>query len=231
MSILRLENISKHFIMPDKKSKLEILSDINLTIEKGESISIIGKSGSGKSTLLSIAALIDSPSSGQIYLEDEAISNFSDSYLASLRRSKMGFVFQNSMLLEDFNARENIAFPLRLLKKSKTEINTRVDELLELLELTDRANHRVYEMSGGERQRVAIARAISAKPSLIFADEPTGALDEETSLIIEKTLLSLVSSSSSSLVLVTHNNAFAKLCDRCITLTNKGLVFWKTVLQ
>ena len=225
MSILRLENVSKHFILPDKKTKLEILSDINMEVVKGQSVSIIGKSGSGKSTLLSIAALIDNPSSGHIYINDEEISNFSDSYLAQIRRAKMGFVFQNSMLLEDFNARENIAFPLKLLKMNTTDINNRVDELLEKLDLTQRALHRPYEMSGGEKQRVAIARAIASKPELIFADEPTGALDEESSQIIEKTLLDLVKDSSSTLILVTHNLNFAKLCDTCITLTNKGLVF------
>lgn len=223
-SLLRLENISKSFPSLSGGSDLLILDNLNLEINRGETISITGKSGSGKSTLLSIAALLENPTSGSIFYKEKLVSTLNNKDKVDLRRNAMAFIFQNSLLLEDFSALENVSFPLLVKGVSKKEAFREAENYLEKVGLLARLNHRPKELSGGEKQRVAIARALISKPEIIFADEPTGSLDEESSAIVENLLLEVAKESTHSLLLVTHNNAFASLTQRQYTLTHKGLV-------
>ncbi len=216
--ILEISELSKSFPLPSKK-KLEILSDLNFSVEKGLSVSIVGKSGCGKSTLLQIAASLLKPTSGSVKIEDVEIFKMSEKELCNLRNNKLGFIFQNSLLLEDFTALENIMMPLLINKISKNKAEKRAKELIDLVGLKDRSQHKVQQLSGGEKQRIAIARALSTSPSIIFADEPTGSLDEKNAQFIEDLLLSLVKKEETTLILVTHNNNFADKCDKKYVLT------------
>ena len=216
--ILEIEDLSKSFPLPSKK-KLEILSDLSFSVECGDSVSIVGKSGCGKSTLLQIAASLLKPTSGSIKIDGKEISKMSEKELCSLRNKKMGFIFQNSLLLDDFNAIENIMMPLLIDGVSKSKANQKAEELLNLVGLGDRAKQRVDQLSGGEKQRIAIARSLANSPQIIFADEPTGSLDEKNAGFIEDLLLSLVKKENTTLILVTHNNAFADKCDKKMILT------------
>lgn len=222
--LLKLENVKKSYSSGGKEGLLHVLEDINLTVSSGEVVSITGKSGCGKSTLLSVAALLLEKDGGSIYYDGILTDSLTKKDLPGLRNQKMGFVFQNSLLLEDFNALENVAMPLLVRGMKKQEAYEKAKEYLEKVEMTDRATHRPKEMSGGERQRVAIARALSAEPSIIFADEPTGSLDEATSAIIENLLLDAVRREGRGMVLVTHNNAFASKADRMLTLKQGVLI-------
>jgi ABC-type lipoprotein export system ATPase subunit len=217
-NILEITDLSKSFPLPSK-NKLEILSDLNLCVESGISASIVGKSGCGKSTLLQIAASLLKPTSGSIKIDGKEISKMNEKDLCNLRCSKMGFIFQNSLLLEDFNALENVEMPLLINGESKKSASKRALELIELVGLTDRKSHRVDQLSGGEKQRIAIARSLANSPSIIFADEPTGSLDEKNASFIEDLLLSLVRKENTTLILVTHNNNFADKCDKKFILT------------
>lgn len=220
-NIFRLENISKSF--KTAGGVLEVLSGINLSLDKGESLSIMGRSGSGKSTLLSIAALIDKPTGGEIFYHGRNVTSLKEAALTELRRSTMGFVFQNSLLLDDFSALENVALPLLNLKMGRREAYERSREILASVRMGERLDHRPDALSGGERQRVAIARALAASPEVIFADEPTGALDEESAALVETLLLKEVEERGLSLVLVTHNPQFASRCSRCCRLSHREL--------
>ena len=221
-TVLRLESVCKSFPVAD--GDLEILNDVNLTLSKGESASIVGKSGSGKSTLLYIAALIEKPTSGTVWYSDRDVSSASDASLAALRKEKMGFVFQNSLLLEDFSALENVMIPLMNTGVRKKDAHKRAGELLSRLGLAERLDHRPFELSGGERQRVAIARSVICEPDIIFADEPTGSLDEESASMIEDLLFSLVCDNGLSMILVTHNPQFAAKAEHHYMLTHKELM-------
>ncbi|MGH4037935.1 MAG: ABC transporter ATP-binding protein [Sphaerochaeta sp.] len=216
--ILEIKDLSKSFPLPSKK-KLEILSDLSFSVESGDSVSIVGKSGCGKSTLLQIAASLLKPTSGSIKIDGKEISMMSEKELCSLRNKKMGFIFQNSLLLDDFNAIENIMMPLLIAGVSKINAKQKADELLNLVGLGDRAKQRVDQLSGGEKQRIAIARSLANSPQIIFADEPTGSLDEKNAEFIEDLLLSLVKKEDTTLILVTHNSAFADKCDKKMILT------------
>ena len=220
--IFKLENISKNFVSGN--GTLAILSGINLTLKKGESLSIRGKSGCGKSTLLSIAALIDKPTDGIVYYQGRDVSTLKESDITLLRRDVMGFVFQNSLLLDDFSALENVALPLMNAGIQKKEAYKRSTEILSSVGMGERLNHRPAELSGGERQRVAIARALANKPEVIFADEPTGSLDEESAQLVENLLINEVEERGLALVLVTHNPQFANRCKKRVILSHKELV-------
>lgn len=223
--LLKMENITKSFPTP-KGDELSILKDISLTLHGGESISITGKSGSGKSTLLSIAALLSLPTSGKVYYGGTEVSSFSDDELSALRNRHMGFVFQNSMLLEDFTALENVAMPLLIRGEKKKDAMEKAMYYLSLVSMTDRADYRPSLLSGGEKQRTAIARALSPGEGVVFADEPTGSLDEETASITEDILLDAVRREKRGLLLVTHNLSFAERTDRACILQN-GVLYEK----
>ena len=218
--LLRVENLSKSYPSEEKGGKLVILEDINLMLKQGETIAITGKSGCGKSTLLSLLALLSPKDGGKIYYEGMDTDQIKDRDRARLRNDKMGFVFQNSMLLEDFSALENVAMPLMIKGEKKKIALEKAQEYLKMVGIEERKNHRPIKLSGGERQRTAIARALITEPSVVFADEPTGSLDEKTSRIIEELLIESVKKTNRGLILVTHNPVFASKAHKVFVLSN-----------
>ena len=218
--LLRVENLSKSYPSEEKGGKLVILEDINLLLKQGETIAITGKSGCGKSTLLSLLALLSPKDGGKIYYEGMDTDQIKDRDRARLRNEKMGFVFQNSMLLEDFSALENVAMPLMIKGEKKKIALEKAQEYLNMVGIEERKNHRPIKLSGGERQRTSIARALITEPSVIFADEPTGSLDEKTSRVIEELLIDSVKKTKRGLILVTHNPLFASRADKVFVLSN-----------
>ena len=218
--LLRVENLSKSYPSEEKGGKLVILEDINLMLKQGETIAITGKSGCGKSTLLSLLALLSPKDGGKIYYEGMDADQIKDRDRARLRNEKMGFVFQNSMLLEDFSALENVAMPLMIKGEKKKIALEKAQEYLKMVGIEERKNHRPIKLSGGERQRTAIARALITEPSVVFADEPTGSLDEKTSRIIEELLIESVRKTNRGLILVTHNPVFASKAHKVFVLSN-----------
>ena len=214
--ILKLEDIRKTYRR--YSDELEILKGVNLTIYSGESVAIIGKSGSGKSTLLNLAALLDSKSSGKVYYGDKDTDTLSRKEIEEMRRTYLGFVFQNSMLLEDFSALENVEMPLLINGTPKKEARNKALELLEKVGLGERKDHRPSELSGGERERIAIARALATGAKLIFADEPTGSLDEQSRRETEELILSVPKTGDRGLLLVTHDMELARKADRVYEL-------------
>ena len=218
--LLRVENLSKSYPSEEKGGKLVILEDINLLLKQGETIAITGKSGCGKSTLLSLLALLSPKDGGKIYYEGMDTDLIKDRDRARLRNEKMGFVFQNSMLLEDFSALENVAMPLMIKGEKKKIALEKAQEYLKMVGIEERKNHRPIKLSGGERQRTAIARALITEPSVVFADEPTGSLDEKTSRIIEELLIESVRKTNRGLILVTHNPVFASKAHKAFVLSN-----------
>ncbi len=184
---------------------LEIIKGLDFSIKEGESCSIVGKSGSGKSTLLNLLALLDKKSGGKICYYGKDSDDFTPSDLVQLRRKSIGFVFQNSLLFEDFSALENILLTLSIAGFSRKEARERAESLLESVGLGERMHHRPKELSGGERQRTAIARAVSSGAGLIFLDEPTGSLDEESKASVENLLFSSPFLSGKAFIIVTHD--------------------------
>ena len=211
--LLKMENVSKSYL-EDGGGDLLILRDINLTLKKGEVVAITGKSGCGKSTLLSVAALLSRRDNGKIYYSGLDVDQIPPKDLSALRNRKMGFVFQSSMLLEDFSALENVAMPLLIRGVGRKEAYSKAKEYLALVDIFDRMDHRPSRLSGGEKQRVAIARALIGEAEVVFADEPTGNLDEKNARIIEELLISTVKKAGRGLLLVTHNPLFASKADR-----------------
>ena len=214
MAILKLSKITQRFVSGDKE--IEVLSDINLEINSGESVAIVGPSGSGKTTMLGLCAGLDQPTSGKIELAGKNIEDLNENQRAELRRDNVGFVFQNFELIPTLTALENVSLPLDL--KGGTNTKVIAEALLNKVELADRAHHYPSQLSGGEQQRVAIARAFSNNPSIVFADEPTGNLDEETGQHIEDLLFELNREKGTTLILVTHNLELANKSQRIVEL-------------
>jgi len=213
--MINITSISKEYVMGD--NKLLALNNVDVSINEGEFVSIMGSSGSGKSTLMNIIGCLDVPSHGDYFFRDNNISNYSSNKLADLRNKDIGFIFQNFNLLPRLNALENVILPLLYSGKSKKE---RVELALKALEnvgLKDRTHHRPNQLSGGQQQRVSIARAIAGTPKLILADESTGALDSTTSLEIMK-ILNDLNKSGITIVLVTHEDDIANYGSRIIKM-------------
>src|SRR5260370_41158010 len=200
--MISLTRVSKIF---DGKRKASALENIDLHVEKGQVVSIMGPSGSGKSTLLNLIGGLDRPSSGQIRIDGQNLNELSDDDLTRVRRDKIGFVFQFFNLLPTLNSLENVALPLHLRKWPRKKIEDRAKELLDLVQLGHRLEHLPDELSGGERQRVAIARALSVYPPILLADEPPGNLDTKTGQQIPTLLADLPPHLSSTAPIVTHN--------------------------
>ena len=214
-SSIVLDDVSKSYEIGDYE--LHVLQDISLDIKKGEFIAIKGPSGAGKSTWMNMIGSLDVPSSGNIILDGNDLSNLSESELAVLRGKKIGFVFQNFNLIPSLSAFDNVSLPLIFqdIKKEKRDRITK--EILERVGLKDRVNHKPSELSGGERQRVAIARALVNDPEIIVADEPTGNLDSKTGKEIMKLLINL-NKEGKTLIVITHDDSIAKLAKRVINL-------------
>ncbi len=211
--MIQLQDITK--VYPMGKRELTVLSGVNLRIEKGELLAIMGPSGSGKSTILNLIGCLDKPTSGSYYLEDREVSRLSSGELAAVRSQKIGFVFQTFNLLPRLSALANVELGMRY---AGGVDRNRAVEALTKVGLSDRANHRPTELSGGEMQRVAIARAIVKNPPLILADEPTGNLDSRSGAEIISILTSLHAEQGITLVMITHDANIANHCQRIVHL-------------
>lgn len=216
--VLKIENLSKTY--PLGKRGVNPISNLNLEVKKGEFIAIMGPSGSGKTTLLNIMGCIDLPTKGKVLLDDVDIAELPESELYKIRRSKIGFVFQNFNLLPYLNARENVELPMELTEKNKSERTERANELLTTVGLAGREEHRPQKLSQGEQQRVAIARALANDPAIILADEPTGNLDIKNKQEIVKLLAHLNLKQGTTIIIVTHDGQVAAHTERILFLND-----------
>ncbi len=214
--LMQCQKISRSYA--DGQRELHVLQGIDVHINDGEMLAIVGSSGSGKSTLLHCMGGLDQPTSGDILFRGESIRQWSAKKLADWRNQELGFIYQFHHLLPEFNALENIAMPLLIAGINGREANIRAQELLERVGLADRAQHRPAELSGGERQRVAIARALANKPSLVLADEPTGNLDDVTADTVFELLRELNRELATAFVIVTHDRQLAEQLPRTLEL-------------
>ena len=219
--MINISSISKEYVMGD--NKLLALNNVDVFIKEGEFVSIMGSSGSGKSTLMNIIGCLDVPSNGDYFFRENNISKFSSNKLAELRNKDIGFIFQNFNLLPRLNALENVILPLLYSGKSSKERTKLALLALENVGLKDRTHHRPNQLSGGQQQRVSIARAIAGTPKLILADEPTGALDSNTSLEIMK-ILNDLNKTGITIVLVTHEDDIAKYGSRIIRMKDGKII-------
>ncbi len=219
--MIQLRGVSKMF---DGKRKVTALQHIDLEIEKGEMVAIVGPSGSGKSTMLNLIGGLDHPSTGEIDLDGEQVSKLDDDGLTRVRRDKIGFIFQFFNLLPTLTCLENVGLPLHLRGWARKKVQERAVELLNLVQLGQRMDHLPDELSGGERQRVAIARALSVFPPILLADEPTGNLDSATGIEILKLIRDLHSRLGSTVLIVTHDASVAESCPRTIHIRD-GKIF------
>ena len=219
--MINISSISKEYVMGD--NKLLALNNVDVSIKEGEFVSIMGSSGSGKSTLMNIIGCLDVPSNGDYFFRENNISKFSSNKLAELRNKDIGFIFQNFNLLPRLNALENVILPLLYSGKSLKERTKLALLALENVGLKDRTHHRPNQLSGGQQQRVSIARAIAGTPKLILADEPTGALDSNTSLEIMK-ILNDLNKTGITIVLVTHEDDIAKYGSRIIRMKDGKII-------
>jgi len=215
-----LEDVSKTVTSPE--GQLTILTDINFTISRGESVAIVGASGAGKSTLLGLMAGLDEASTGKVIFNNQDLAALDEDGRADVRAKNVGFVFQSFHLIPSLNALENVMLPLELGGSEKAK--SKALEIVSEIGLEDRATHYPHQLSGGEKQRVAIARAFAGEPAVLFADEPTGNLDTKTGENIIKTMFKLNREASTTLILVTHDKELAMLCNREIHLDAGRLI-------
>ena len=214
--ILRTEHASKTFVMG--KRRVQALSDLSLQVNKGEFVAIMGPSGSGKTTLLNVLGCLDKPTSGKVVLDGVDVAELPEKELCKIRRNKIGFIFQTFNLLPYLSAIENVELPMENTKKSKSERRKRGRELLQLVGLAGREEHRPQRLSAGEQQRVAIARALANDPAIILADEPTGNLDTENKYEIVRLLGNLNINRGTTIIMVTHDSQVASHTERMLLL-------------
>ncbi len=222
-SIIKLTNIVKKFYIGEP-NELEILHGISLNVQKGEFVSIVGPSGSGKSTLMNMIGILDRPTSGDYILDGIDVGKADDSELSEIRNQKIGFVFQTYNLISKTNALKNVELPMLYAGVKRNERIKRAKELLELVEMSDRAKHLPEELSGGQKQRVAIARAMANDPAIILADEPTGALDSKTGRLVMDLFHKLNKEKKKTIVLITHSNELASETDRVISIKDGNII-------
>ncbi|WP_235296206.1 ABC transporter ATP-binding protein [Portibacter marinus] len=215
--MLTAKNIHKSF------GDLDVLKGIDLEIKKGEVVSIVGKSGTGKSTLLHILGTLDHADKGELHIADQLIRKLNPKQLSKFRNEKLGFIFQFHHLLNEFTALENVMIPGMIAKRNKKALKSKAQDLLDYFGLSDRLQHKPNQMSGGEQQRVAVARALINDPEIIFADEPSGNLDNVTSEELHHLIFKLRTDFNQSFVIVTHNNELAAMSDRSLTMED-GLI-------
>lgn len=219
-TILSLQNVSKDYKSGGKQ--LTVLENISFSIQEGASMAIVGPSGSGKTTLLGLCAGLDQPSAGSVELHQNYLEKLNEDQLAAVRNQYVGFIFQNFQLLPTLTAIENVMVPLEL--RGDKKVRSIAMEYLDKVGLADRSHHYPAQLSGGEQQRVAVARAFSTRPAILFADEPTGNLDSETSEKIVDLIFGLNKDAGTTLVLVTHNDELAAKTERIIQL-KRGQIF------
>ena len=218
--IIKTENLTKDY--ETGTQVVSALKGINLSVEKGEFLSIMGPSGSGKTTLMNIIGCLDSPTNGSYFLNDKSVSELDDDELAKIRNDEIGFVFQSYHLLARNTAFDNVMLPLKYAGIGKEEATKRSNDVLDLVGLSSRAKHTPSELSGGQQQRVAIARALVNEPSILFADEPTGNLDSKTGQDVMKIFKDL-NKNGQTIILITHEDSIAKQSNRIITIMD-GLI-------
>ena len=218
--VIRMENIVKTYYL-GKPNELEILHGINLTVNKGEFVSIVGESGSGKSTLMNIIGVLDRQTQGNYYLEGQDVNGMSDEVRSAIRNRRIGFVFQNFNLLPRANALKNVMVPLLY---GEEHSKNGKEHAMEMVGMEDRADHRPNELSGGQKQRVAIARAMINDPAIILADEPTGALDSKTGHMVMDLFHKLHEEQGKTIVLITHSQELAQETERIVTLLDGQIV-------
>lgn len=216
MEIIKLENVTKTY--GEGEAKIHALDHVNMTVEKGETVSVVGASGSGKSTLLHVIGGVDTPTEGSVIVEGRDISGLSDEELSVFRRRKIGFVFQAYHLIPVLTVEENITMPV-LLDHRKPD-REYIDRIMDMLGIADRRKHLPGQLSGGQQQRVAIARALANRPTLVLADEPTGALDSRNGEEVMALLQASVKQLKQTLILITHNLDLAREADRIIRLVD-----------
>ena len=216
--MIKAQNIRKSF------GELEVLKGVNLSVEKGEIVSIVGPSGVGKTTLLQIIGTLDKPNSGEISVDGIDVRKLSADKLSVFRNKHIGFIFQFHQLLPEFTALENVMIPALIAKTDAKKATQKAKELLDYMQLSDRLTHKPSELSGGEKQRVAVARALINNPSLILADEPSGSLDSQNKEDLHKLLFDLRDEFGLTEVIVTHDVELANLCDRTIEMMDGKIV-------
>lgn len=221
-SVIGTKNLTKKY--GKQESEFVALDDVSIAIARGESVAIIGKSGSGKSTLMHLLALMDEPTDGDVLINGEVAASLSKRDKDKLRNKTFGFVFQQFFLNGNTSVLENIILPLKIAGVSSRERKRRGLEALKAVELADKANNKANDLSGGQKQRVVIARALINDPQIIFADEPTGNLDTNTGAHIEDLLFRLNKEKGITLIIVTHDEDLAKLCDRQIHIKDGRLL-------
>lgn len=220
-ALLTIQKLHKNIV--DGRTRVSVLNDLNLQIDKGEFVSIIGPSGSGKSTLLHILGLLDKPSSGEYWFSGEPVYRYSGGRLSTFRNRRIGFVFQSFMLLPRMNVQQNVELPLLYASISRKARKERCKMALESVGMWEKSKQRAVNLSGGEKQRVAIARALVNDPSLLLADEPTGNLDEDSKNGILQ-IFSELKSQGRTIVMVTHDREAANIADRMLRIHNGQLV-------
>lgn len=224
--ILVVENVKKEY---GKRGVIyEALKGVSFKVTEGEFVGIMGASGAGKSTLLNIISTIDSQTSGKVLINDKDLSNLTQDEIADFRRDNLGFVFQDSNLLDTLTIKENIMLPLSLKNKEVSIIEKRVEEVAITLNIKDILNKYPYEISGGQKQRGAICRAIVTKPALVLADEPTGALDSKSARNLLNSFSSLNKENNTTILMVTHDPTSASFCDRILFIKD-GIMFTEIV--
>lgn len=221
--MITVEGITKSF------GTLKVLKGIDLHVGKGEIISIVGASGAGKTTLLQIMGTLDKPDRGTIVINDQKLSKLSDSRLSDFRNKNIGFVFQFHQLLPEFTALENVMMPALIGKMKEAQAKKRAKELLDMLGLSDRREHKPNELSGGEKQRVAVARALINDPAIILADEPSGSLDTENKAELHQLFFKLRDTLGQTFVIVTHDEHLASITDRTVHMKDGQIIDFEPV--
>lgn len=222
-TVISMRGIIKRYYI-GQPNELQILNGIDLDVNEGEFLAIVGQSGSGKSTLMNMIGALDRPTAGTYHLNGQDISLLDDAELSRIRNKEIGFVFQTFNLISRTNALKNVEMPMMYAGVPRRERLKRAEELLKIVGMADRADHQPNELSGGQKQRVAIARAMANRPSLLLADEPTGALDSKTGRMIMDLFHKLHNEEGTTIVLITHSPELAEECDRIVTISDGSII-------